>query len=109
MFIKKKLILGSDNYKLETRHYCGMPPEVTEDVDQRTLLPKATVLVIEETKEGFFLYRYTKTGESAGDTWHQNLSGAIKQAEFEFGVKEGRWEDIPGEIPDWYSYIFKRH
>ena len=69
--IRKMLLLESADYSLKTKHYTGLPPELTEGIDQRTLLPKAKVLVIEETGEGFFLFRYTETGEfkvNSGDT-----------------------------------------
>ncbi len=109
MFIKKKLILKSNSYPLKTTHYRGFPPEATGGGDARITLPKARVLVIEETREGFYLYRYTENGDIAGDTWHPNLEEAIKQAEFEFGVTSDAWEDIPSEVTDCHAYIFGKN
>lgn len=33
-----------------------------------------------------FLYRYTRSGECCGDTWHENLQAAFEQAQFEYGL-----------------------
>ena len=37
---------------------------------------------------GYFLFRYSSTGEPCGDTWHANLEEVFSQAEFEYGLSE---------------------
>ena len=32
------------------------------------------------------MYRYTRSGEFGGDTWHENLDSAFHQAEHEYGL-----------------------
>jgi hypothetical protein len=34
------------------------------------------------------MYRYTRSGEFCGDTWHRNLEEAFAQAEYEYGLGE---------------------
>jgi hypothetical protein len=33
------------------------------------------------------MYRYTRSGELCGDTWHEDIESAFGQAEFEYGLK----------------------
>jgi hypothetical protein len=33
------------------------------------------------------MYRYTKSGDFCGDTWHQDLASALDQAKFEYGLE----------------------
>jgi len=39
-------------------------------------------------EEPCMMYRYTESGEFCGDTWHQTLRDAIKQAEYEYGLSD---------------------
>lgn len=34
------------------------------------------------------MYRYTDSGEFCGDTWHENLADALRQAEYEYGLSK---------------------
>ena len=68
-------------------------------------LPLPSVLVIEERPEGFFLIRYSMSGEFAGDTWHRDLDNAMGQATFEFGDSVTDWAAIPLEELDPVAYI----
>lgn len=56
-----------------TIHFQGMPPELTGGQDQREALPWPRVLLIEEEREGIFLYRFSEDGSFGGDTWHMDL------------------------------------
>lgn len=44
---------------------------------------------IEASEDGgeCMMYRYTRTGEFCGDTWHECLESALGQAEYEYGLK----------------------
>lgn len=58
-----------------------------------------TFLIIEQTREGFFLHTLPKDG-FAGDTWHQTLEDAKHQATYEFGDSVERWEEVPAHVSD---------
>lgn len=73
-------------------------------------LPTAYALIIEETHEGIFLFRLGQHGEDAGDTWHEDLDGALHQASFEYQDRVGEWKDIPNDITDaaqWVEQLLK--
>jgi hypothetical protein len=77
------------------RHYSGLPPEVTGGVDDRTELPRATLVVLNSTTEGVFLYRYDANGEFVTDTWHASIEDAKEQARFEYEDALEVWKDVP--------------
>ncbi len=39
-------------------------------------------------EEPCMMSRYTDAGEFCGDTWHETLKHAFRQAEFEYGLQE---------------------
>lgn len=49
-------------------------------------LPDRIEIQLESGSDHCFMYRYTKSGEFCGDTWHENLSAAFEQADFEYGL-----------------------
>jgi hypothetical protein len=50
-------------------------------------LPDRVEIVLDGgSNEPCMLYRYTDTGQSCGDTWHETLEHAFSQAEFEYGL-----------------------
>jgi hypothetical protein len=82
------------------KHYLGLPPELTGGVDSRQELGPAYVLVIEESEEGTFLYRYDVDGRFVGDTWHETVDEAKDQAEHEYHLNILAWADLPSGITD---------
>jgi hypothetical protein len=40
-----------------------------------------------------FLIRYDERGSFAGDTWHESLTAAKEQAEWEFGILMSDWRE----------------
>jgi hypothetical protein len=44
---------------------------------------------IEASEDGgeCMMYRYSRSGEFCGDTWHESLESALGQAEYEYGLK----------------------
>lgn len=84
------------------RHYVGFPPHLggVDGEIQRTKLPGADVLMIEAREDGFFLFRFTRAGDFAGDTWHLSLDDAKHQAGFEFGDDFGEWIEVPDSETD---------
>ena len=63
-------------------------------------MPDAKWLVIEESGASYFLYRYTGSGEFAGDTWHVALEDAHHQAKYEYGSQAGDWVEVPPSVDD---------
>ena len=39
------------------------------------------------------MYRYMKSNECCGDTWHEDLDGALEQAAYEYGLTEKDFRD----------------
>jgi len=61
-------------------------------------------LVLEQTGEGFFLYRCTEDGQFAGDTFHMTVEEALAQADGEYGAALGQWIEIPADVADAVAY-----
>src|SRR5258708_571348 len=91
-----------------TKHYSGVPPELTDGKDTRRESPTAAFLVIEEKPDGVFLYRFSATGECVSDTWHMNIDDAKHQASYEYERVLLSWEDVPQEILDVAEYGLAR-
>ena len=84
-----------------TKHYLGSPPHLTGG-DQRIPMGVASVLVIEQKRDGVFLYRCDGQGRCVGDTWHMSVEDAKHQAGFEYAGLVGEWREAPasnGETP----------
>jgi hypothetical protein len=85
----------------KTRHLIGLPEELAGIGDELHQLPSPDVLLIEQESEGnVFLYRMTRSGEPAGDTWHQSVDDAKHQANYEYGDTLGEWRAIPDDVSD---------
>ncbi|TAH50148.1 MAG: hypothetical protein EYC68_14960 [Chloroflexota bacterium] len=83
------------------KHFLGAPPEITVGgKDERKLLPWPRVLMIEEQSGGVFLFRFGEDGSFAGDTWHDSMDDAKRQAEYEYGDSLGEWKQMPSGIKD---------
>lgn len=94
-----KFAILKDVIESKTKHYIGLPPEVTNNVNEAKLLKVAKVLVIFDTVvNGYELYRYDEDGEFAGDTWHATEDDVTEQAKFEFNLKGIFWREIPKNI-----------
>ncbi|MGY0800147.1 hypothetical protein ACW7G0_13985 [Lysobacter sp. A286] len=49
-------------------------------------LPDRIEIEPEPESDHYFMYRYTKSGQICGDTWHEDLQAAFDQANFEYGL-----------------------
>jgi hypothetical protein len=49
-------------------------------------LPDLVEIEPEPGKEYCMMYRYTKSGDFCGDTWHEDLEAAFAQAHREYGL-----------------------
>jgi hypothetical protein len=66
----------------KTRHFVGGAPwEGTRGLR----------IVRFESEAGFYLLYLDESGREVTDTWHQSLSDAMKQANFEFSVEPDDW------------------
>lgn len=90
-----------------TIHFQGMPPELTGGQDQRETLPWPRVLLIEEEREGIFLYRFSEDGSFGGDTWHMDLDEAKEQAEYEYEGLLGDWREIPPNVDNALTFALR--
>jgi hypothetical protein len=84
----------------KTRHYVGLPPQLTEGRDLRHELETASVLLIERRPDGIFLLRFVADGHFVGDTWHVSIKDAKEQAKFEFNDQISEWRPVPPEVED---------
>jgi hypothetical protein len=73
-----------------TKHYLGLPRGGRQE------FPPFVSLSIGRYQgdAGFYLLYHPERGLGT-DTWHVNLSDAIHQAEYEFGVTESEWTRSP--------------
>ena len=92
----------------KTQHFVGLPSSAGGRADGRHPLPRAALVLIEQTEEGFFLYRYSGAGEPGGDTWHQSVEEAKDQAAFEFGESLAPWQPVPDSILDAHEFAMRR-
>jgi hypothetical protein len=51
-------------------------------------LPARVEIEVEDPEKPCMMFRYTKTGEFCGDTWHEDLESAFSQAGYEYGLLE---------------------
>jgi hypothetical protein len=70
------------------RHQQGLPSD-----PRRQDLPAAALLIIDVAPDGVFLFRFSRSGEDAGDTWHQSVDDAKHQGMFEYGPLS--WRSAP--------------
>jgi hypothetical protein len=85
---------------LHTRHYRGLPPQVTGGVDIRHFYPPARlVLARPEGGGGWLLDRYAGDGAFAGNTFHASWTEAVDQIQFEY-VSNLAFEPIPPNADD---------
>ena len=52
-------------------------------------IPDRAEIEVDDKSGNCMFYRYTRNGSFCGDTWHQSLDDAIRQAEYEYGLVRG--------------------
>lgn len=60
-------------------------------------LPDRVEIETSQSGSDCFLYRYTRSGECCGDTWHENLQAAFEQAQFEYGLAPEQFLAVHGQ------------
>ena len=92
-------LVGPISGERQMVHTMGYP------IDPAKLLPLPDVLLLESNEgSGVMLHRYTAQGELAGDTWHETIADAKRQAIFEYRDAVGRWFEVPDDITDAHAY-----
>jgi len=95
--------------ELHSKHFIGLPPEMTGGEDLRVAMPIPLVVIAAEgERRGWVLYRYTSDRKVAGETWHPSISDAKEQAAQEYAEALGRWREIPEGVDDILSYALQQ-
>ena len=83
--IKRFVFNGKIRATGKTVHYFGndeLPPPFSLEIAQY------------EDDNGYYLFYLDKNGEVQTDTYHDSLQAAIEQAQWEFNISEGEWEEV---------------
>ena len=108
MKMKLVALVSKGNETPRSIHFLGLPPQVTEDGDNRKVLSWPRVLAIEVTPDGIFLFRFAEDGSSAGDTWHANVDDAKHQAAYEYGNALSEWVEVPEGVTDVVAFAIAK-
>lgn len=102
----RQFVILKEDIEPKTKHYIGLPPEVTGNPLSARPLPIPRFVLFIEEQNGFYLYRYDLAGNFAGDTYHGTIPDAMKQAKYEFNIKsQSQWIDIPKEEKSEINYV----
>jgi hypothetical protein len=82
---------------MEIGQFVGVPDEIA-GVGWRAPLQAPDALMIVRNRDAFYLLRYLSSGEEVGDTWHQTIDEAKRQADLEYEGCVGRWLEIPDDM-----------
>ncbi len=95
--------------ELQSKHYVGLPPDMTGGEDLRVPMPIPQVVIATEgERRGWVLYRYTSDRKVAGETWHPSMPDAKDQAAQEYAEALGGWREIPEGVDDILSYALQQ-
>ena len=73
-------------------HSGWLPPGAAQPLPTPTIEVLLNLEIAIADGSGYFLqYRSTNTGY-IGDTWHEDLEGAVEQAKLPFGIEPAEWE-----------------
>lgn len=76
-------------------HSGWLPPGTAQPLPTPIIDVILSLEIVIGDGSGYFLqYRSTNTSH-IGDTWHEDLEGAIEQAKLQFGIEPGEWEVLP--------------
>ncbi|HKY21475.1 MAG TPA: hypothetical protein VJM31_09670 [Vicinamibacterales bacterium] len=74
-----------------TTHLLGV--QLAGDLEVTPVPDPKTVEVVEE-EGAVYLLRLDDRGECVADTWHDTVDAAKTQANFEYGIEDGDWENV---------------
>jgi hypothetical protein len=72
----------------------GVPVVVDGEILGMERMPDARWVEIEEEESGVVLYRFSASGEFAGDSWFFTIEEAMRQAEREYDIRKTDWFEI---------------
>lgn len=68
---------------MESGQSVGVPDEIA-GLGWHAPLPLPDVLMIVRNRDAFYLLRFLSSGDEVGDTWHQTIDEARRQADLEY-------------------------
>ena len=82
----------SDSHKPtgKTVHYLG---------NEKLPVPSSLQIAQYFGDDGFYLFYLDQGGEVMTDTYHDDVSSAMEQANFEFLINSSEWEKLGGDQP----------
>lgn len=84
IILKQILISKDKHHRLgNTKHY------INGKIYDK--LPCELKILEYENVKGFYLIHFDEHGDEITNTFHENVQGALNQAEFEFGINENEW------------------
>ena len=81
-------------YAANVRRATGHTVHHFATADGEQLAPEAVRVVLEPSEHGVVLLRFAASGDFAGDTWHQTLDEAKRQAHFEYAIEDADWHPV---------------
>ena len=73
--------------------------------DGACTFPDPDFLVLRQREFGdWMMFRFTKSGDFCGDTWHRTIADADEQAVYEYGPTIGAWVEVPDAEQDDVAY-----
>lgn len=84
-YLKKVELQGRFTPTGKTRHFIG---------SQRAPTPTTLMIGQEEGDPGFYLLYLDSSGNEITDTYHDTVSKAMEQANWEFSVDESDWNQV---------------
>ena len=87
-----------------TRHYDGLPPEMTGGVDTRREMPPAVLVLVAPYGDGRWdLDRYAGDGSYAGSSMHDTWGSLVEQLQSEY-LSDLAFTPVPAEVVDVRTY-----
>ena len=81
-----------------TRNFLGSLDEEGGLVRGPELPPAESVELIDDPSSGgFLLLLWDKDAQFAGESWHQTVEEAMRQAECEFEIPKDGWQAVPDD------------
>jgi hypothetical protein len=97
--------LAPSDEPFESRHCWWGGPNTP-----RQNMPRPDVLLLEGDDRGHaMVYRYTASGEFAGDSWYESVEFAKESCVGEYGAEGvGSWEPVPPSEKDAHEFAIRR-
>lgn len=95
-------LVGVPDGERKAAHTAGHP------LDPSQMLPiPDVVLLVADAEPGAMVFRYTLSGETAGDTWHSSVADAQQQVLEEYGEALAPWFRVPVDVLDAHTFVVR--